>query len=452
MLSRDDVLNAKEIYLSEHDELLIPVKDRNVGYRFTKQTLSWEVTKRWYPWKVYCKALSGEEALEVMDSWTKYNEIKSNRLNEAIEFAVKKHSGQFRKATTLPYILHPLEVLQILYSMRADTNVMIAGVLHDTVEDTDTTLDEIKEIFGSDVAELVASNSEDKSKSWIERKQHTIDDLANANERVKMLIMADKLSNIRSIAFDYNNIGDKLWERFNAPKEKQAWYYDGILDALYDMQFIPECEKAYWEITELYKDVFVKYYLDSENDVIYQACETGKIHYLKKGNPAWNDALAEISEKISKDICANEDKKFYNANPIPDNAELISRKDAELTEDMWNKPFWDCHAKDIEDGEYLIFCSKKRCITVHIFDSRLKFLCEDYAKECEAINGSDEYRFLYSLDDENTSRFLVQVRMLSGTEKPFECILKEQFGNDNGPALFEEFCRKVYVKYEFYNS
>ena len=52
MLSRVDVLNAKEIYLSEHDELLIPVEDRNVGYRFTKQTLSWEVIKRWYSWKV----------------------------------------------------------------------------------------------------------------------------------------------------------------------------------------------------------------------------------------------------------------------------------------------------------------------------------------------------------------------------------------------------------------
>lgn len=338
MLSRDDVLNSKEIYLSERDELLIPAEDGDVGYRFTKQTLSWEVIKRNYSWKVYCKALSGEDALKVMDGWKEHSEKESARLNEAIEFAVKKHSGQFRKATTIPYILHPLEVLQILYSMRADTNVMIAGVLHDTVEDTDTSLDEIREIFGDDVAELVASNSEDKSKSWIERKQHTIDELANANERVKMLIMADKLSNIRSIAFDYNNIGDKLWERFNAPKEKQAWYYDGILDGLYDMQYIPECEKAYWEITGLFKDVFVKYYIDRGNEIIYQACDTGTIYYLKKGNPMWNDALSEISDDISDHITDNDDKPhYYKINPIPDNAEPISRKDAELTEDIWNR-------------------------------------------------------------------------------------------------------------------
>lgn len=159
------------------------------------------------------------------------------KLNEAINFAVKKHSDQVRKATTIPYILHPLEVLQILYSMRADTNVMIAGVLHDTVEDTDTTLDEIMELFGSDVAQLVASNSEDKSKSRDERKKHTIAELANADKRVKMLVLADKLSNMRSIAIDYEKSGDELWERFNAPKEKQAWYYSGVQDALYDMYF-----------------------------------------------------------------------------------------------------------------------------------------------------------------------------------------------------------------------
>ena len=336
MISREDILNAKEIYLSRHGELLIPVENCNVGYRFTKQTLSWEVTKRWYSWEAKCKALTGEEALKMMDDWKKSNKKESNKLNEAIEFASKKHKGQYRKATAIPYILHPLEVLQILYSMRADTNVMIAGVLHDTVEDTDTSLDEIRELFGDDVAMLVASNTEDKSKSWIERKQHTIDELANADERVKMLIMADKLSNIRSIAFDFNQIGDKLWKRFNAPKQKQAWYYDGILDALYDMQFIPECEKAYWELTGLFKDVFVKYYLDKKNDVIYQASDNGAVFYLKKGSPVWNDAIAGVAKDISEDVSADNKPHFYDATPIPRDAELITRKEAELTEDIWN--------------------------------------------------------------------------------------------------------------------
>ena len=338
MLSEKEILNAKEIYLSEHDEILIPFSDRNVGYRFTKQNPTWEITKRWYSWKVYCKALSGEEALNVMEMWKKEKLRESHKLSKAIAFASEKHKNQFRKATTIPYIVHPMEVLQILYSMRADNDLMIAGVLHDTLEDTDTSEKEIKELFGDEVLRLVLSNSEDKSKSWDERKQHTIDDLANADKRVQKLIMADKLSNLRSIAFDYEEIGDRLWKRFNAPKEKQAWYYSKIQDALYDMQFVPECEKLYWEFVGLYKDVFVKYYYDGENEVIFQVSDTGEMYYLKKGSPAWIDAF-DFEEIMS------EGKHFYKPCIMPESAKLISRADAELTEDIWNQLFGEYQGK-----------------------------------------------------------------------------------------------------------
>ena len=336
MISRNDLLNAYEIYLSKNEELLVLMDDSETAYRFSKETLTWEKIAREYSWKVWNEAISGEKADEIMLEWTKEQMIHRNRLNTAIEFATKKHSGQFRKATAIPYILHPLEVLQILYSIRADVNLLIAGVLHDTVEDTDTTLDEIRELFGDDVAMLVSSNSEDKSKSWDERKSHTINELMVADARVKKLIMADKLSNIRSIAYDYAVSGDALWTRFNAPKEKQAWYYDGIVDALYDLQYDSQCEKAYWELMGLFKDVFVKYYLDKKNNVIYQASDNGGIYYLKKGCPVWNDAIAELTKDISEAITADDKPRFYDVNPIPGDAELITRKDAELTEDIWN--------------------------------------------------------------------------------------------------------------------
>lgn len=337
MISKNDLLNAYEIYLSKNEELFVLMDDSETAYRFSKETLTWEKIAREYSWKVWNEAISGEKADEIMLNWIKEQMVHKHRLNTAIEFATKKHSGQFRKATAIPYILHPLEVLQILYSMRADINLLIAGVLHDTVEDTETTLDEIKELFGDDVAELVASNSEDKSKSWDERKQHTIDELASAPKRVKMLIMADKLSNMRSIAYDYRNVGDDLWKRFNAPKEKQAWYYDGILDALYDIQDTPGCEKAYWELTSLFKDVFVKYYLDSENNIIYQSCDTGVIYSLMKGSPVWKNVVDELSSNISENIVSDDNKpQFYSLNLIPEDAVPISRKEAELTEDIWN--------------------------------------------------------------------------------------------------------------------
>lgn len=146
-------------------------------------------------------------------------------LEKAIHFATFKHAGQLRKGTTVPYIVHPLETMKILLSMNADTNLLIAGLLHDTVEDTDTSIEEITEIFGADVAALVGGHSEDKSKSWEERKTHAIKVLADASRRMKMLVMADKVSNLRSMAADYRAVGDKLWSRFNAPVEKQAWYY-----------------------------------------------------------------------------------------------------------------------------------------------------------------------------------------------------------------------------------
>lgn len=453
MLSRNDVLNAKEIYFSKHREILIPVENHNWGYVFTAQSARWEVTKRWYDWKSKCKALTPREALKIIDSRIKRKRKSNERLNDAIEFATKRHRGQYRKGTTIPYIVHPLEVMQILLEMGADTKLAIAGVLHDTVEDTNTTLEEIKERFGADVAKLVNSNSEDKSKSWEERKQHTIDSLAKASHRVKMLVMADKLANLRSIARDYEAIGDRLWSRFNAPKKKQAWYYDKIDDALYDMQFITKCQKAYWEYTGLFKDVFVKYYIDNENSVIYQSCDAGNVYYLKKGNPQWIDAFNELCKKISEDIISSEeDKKIYfNINPIPDNAVLISRKEAEHTEDIWNEPFWDCHAQDMQDNEYHVYDSEKRCFDIKIINSGIILLCCDYGEQCLAMNGKTEYEFSYSLNDEATHRFLAQLRIKRGIEKTLENILIEEFGFDNGPAAFKEFCNRIGVQTEFFS-
>lgn len=152
-------------------------------------------------------------------------------LNKAIIFAVEKHTGQVRKGTDLPYIVHPLEVMTILGAMHTDAEVMAAGVLHDTVEDTDATIDDIKANFVDRVAELVKGHTEDKSKPWEERKKEALEELKNAPFDLKCLIMADKLPNMRAIARDYKQSGDKVWEKFNRPKDKQAWYYAAGIDA-----------------------------------------------------------------------------------------------------------------------------------------------------------------------------------------------------------------------------
>lgn len=192
---------------------------------------------------------------KIMDSYKEENEL----LEKAIQFAVERHAGSIRKGTTRPYIVHPLETMQILISMKADTRLLIAGVLHDTVEDTATTMEEITELFGFDAAGLVAAHTEDKSKTWEERKQHAIEEVTVASRRVKMLVLADKVANLRSLEADYADLGEKLWERFHAPKERQAWYYGSMRDALAEMQDYPETKKVYAEMVKLCKNIFVDY-------------------------------------------------------------------------------------------------------------------------------------------------------------------------------------------------
>lgn len=111
--------------------------------------------------------------------------------------------------------------------------IVAAGILHDTLEDTQTTEEELLEQFGEEVLELVQAASEDDTTlSWEERKQHTIDELSLKTHDQLAVIVADKLHNIRSIQENYNELGEDVWDRFNRGKSNQAWYYMSILNTL----------------------------------------------------------------------------------------------------------------------------------------------------------------------------------------------------------------------------
>lgn len=171
----------------------------------------------------------------------------SLNIQKAIVFATKKHSGQNRKGTDIPYIVHPMEVMQILTAMDCSQNVIIAGILHDTLEDTDCTPEEIEKIFGADVCAIVQNESEDKSKTWKERKQQTIDELKGASAESQLVCFADKLSNIRSMYRDKLCIGEKIWERFNADKNSILWYYRSIADILKNSEFDNILNSEHWK-------------------------------------------------------------------------------------------------------------------------------------------------------------------------------------------------------------
>ncbi len=184
----------------------------------------------------------------------------SERLDQAIIFATNAHAGQTRKRESTPYILHPLEVAAIAADLTTDENVIIAALLHDTVEDTDVTLEQIKNVFGPRVAELVGSESENKREdlppelTWRIRKEESLEVLRNTRDQeVKIMWLSDKLSNIRSIYSVYLKKGDGVWDRFHMKDiGQQKWYYTTISDLLVDFKDT----LAYKEYYQLVKFIF----------------------------------------------------------------------------------------------------------------------------------------------------------------------------------------------------
>jgi (p)ppGpp synthase/HD superfamily hydrolase len=150
-------------------------------------------------------------------------------ISAALRFAAEAHDGQFRKGTRIPYLIHPLRVAKILIDHDCADELAIAGLLHDTVEDTDATIDEIRSIFGDTVARLVEFATEPaKLWPWEKRKQHTLRLLEAGDPDALCLSIADKLDNVRSLRHDLARIGDKAWQRFKRPREKQLWYYQSL--------------------------------------------------------------------------------------------------------------------------------------------------------------------------------------------------------------------------------
>ena len=184
-------------------------------------------------------------------------------IDEAIRFAAKAHKDMVRKGNGQPYIFHPLEVLSLVSLMTLDDEVLCAAILHDTVEDTDTTIRDIREQFGERVAAMVAYESEDKrgqvnkKETWYERKKETIDTISRlTDEGAKMVCLADKVSNLRSFHLGLFDQGEKFWENFNQSDPKMHyWYYDSLRKALSSLSD----EAVYKEYCFLIDTIFKKY-------------------------------------------------------------------------------------------------------------------------------------------------------------------------------------------------
>lgn len=186
--------------------------------------------------------------------------LDTSLVDKALHFAIEAHRNTERRGKGFPYVIHCFEAVEIVATMTADQELLAAAALHDAVEDTDVTLEQIRDEFGERVASLVAAESdvviegESEQDSWHARKKAAILRLARASRDAKMVAMGDKLSNMRAIARDYEELGDELWNRFHAPNGKpdHEWHYRGLAQSLSEL----DGTFAYHEFTELVDKTF----------------------------------------------------------------------------------------------------------------------------------------------------------------------------------------------------
>ncbi len=165
-----------------------------------------------------------------------------NTILKTIERAAELHQKQFRKGERkLPYISHPFGVAFLLAKYTDDENIIIASLLHDVLEDVPGYyLSDMITEFGEVVTSYVEEVSEqkdpnvptDKKQDWEFRKVKYLEHLSTASEGALLICAADKLHNLITKFRDFNTYGTDMWLRFNAGKEQQQWYYNGILTVL----------------------------------------------------------------------------------------------------------------------------------------------------------------------------------------------------------------------------
>ena len=160
----------------------------------------------------------------------------TSRFEEALTFAAQLHSKQTRKGTTIPYIAHLLAVASLVITHGGDEDEAIAALLHDAVEDCGPhTRDIIRRRFSEQIMSIVEGCTDTDvtpKPAWRERKERYLNHLGVASPSVQLVAAADKLDNVRAIVSDFREIGPTIWERFNAGKQDQLWFYRGCVSAL----------------------------------------------------------------------------------------------------------------------------------------------------------------------------------------------------------------------------
>ena len=211
--------------------------------------------------------------------------MERSLFDRALHFAIDAHAGMARRSAGQPYILHPLEVAAIVSTMSTDEELLAAAVLHDTVEDTPTTIEDIEERFGARVAAFVSVDTEDKredlpaSETWRIRKEESLEVLASASRDEKILWLSDKLSNMRSFLCLHRAQGHAFWNGFNQKDPyQQAWYYRTIRDLLSELRGEAAWQEYAWLVEQVFCD------LDGDVGAAGEGNTAGEVGAAGEGN------------------------------------------------------------------------------------------------------------------------------------------------------------------------
>lgn len=162
----------------------------------------------------------------------------SARFDEALVLASTLHRAQARKASGVPYVAHLLGVASLVLEEGGSEDMAIAALLHDAAEDQggETILAEIAAAFGAEVERWVRQSSDSfvqPRPEWEERKRHHLAQIPSADREARLIMLADKVHNARSILADHARVGSGVWERFSVPRERTLWYYETLLEVFH---------------------------------------------------------------------------------------------------------------------------------------------------------------------------------------------------------------------------
>ena len=189
------------------------------------------------------------------------NKLDTELVDRAIIYATYGHKNTRRKGNNIPYILHPLEAMSIVASITEDQELIAAAALHDLIEDTDITYEDIQAEFGTRIADLVLNESKNvipnyKELSWQQVREKSLEHLKNSSIDCKIVALGDKLSNMRANYSDYKLLGNELWNRFNEKNPlEHKWRYTELTKCFDELSDTNACKEFKYLVAKVFDGI-----------------------------------------------------------------------------------------------------------------------------------------------------------------------------------------------------